>query len=92
MHEKAKRLSNGMSRRAVILDGIVSVAGIATMIATNTNARAANKLPQTAVAYRATPNGDKKCSNCVLFEAPDACKSVAGVVSPDGFCILWKKS
>jgi hypothetical protein len=71
-----------MSRRAVILDGIVCAAGIAT-IATSTNAHAENKLPQTAVAYRPTPNG---------VEAPDACKSVAGVAIPNGFCILWKAS
>ena len=92
MHEKATPVSSGISRRAVILDGIACAAGVATIVATDTNAHAANKLPQTAVAYRPTPNGEKKCSNCVLFEAPDACKSVAGVVSPDGFCILWKKS
>ena len=93
MVEKAMPVASGTSRRAVILDGIVCAAGIAT-IATNTNAHAANKLPQTAVAYRPTPNDDKnkKCSNCVLFEAPDACKSVAGVVIPNGFCILWKAS
>ncbi len=92
MIEKARPVSSGTSRRAVILDGIVCAAGIASIVATNTNAHAANKLPQTAVAYRPTPNGDKKCSNCVLFEAPDACKNVAGVVIPDGFCILWKAS
>ncbi len=89
---KEKRLATGaVSRRVVLLDGIACAAGFAMVVAGSTSASAA-KLPQKAVAYRTTPNGDKKCSNCVLFEPPNACKNVEGVISPDGFCILWRKS
>ncbi len=85
------RVSTGISRRVVLFNGVACAAGFATAVAANTQAFAA-KLPQKSVAYRPTPNGDKKCSNCVLFEPPDACKNVEGTVSPDGFCILWKKA
>jgi hypothetical protein len=78
-----------MSRRAVVLEGMACATGVAAVFAVATEVSAA-KLPQKSVAYRPTPNGDKKCGNCSLFEPPDACKSVDGIVSAEGFCILWK--
>ena len=29
------------------------------------------------------------CSTCVNFEAPTACKIVAGSISPNGWCIVY---
>ena len=46
---------------------------------------------QASVAYRGTPNDGHDCSNCGLFVAPAACKSVAGAVSPSGWCKIWIK-
>jgi hypothetical protein len=55
-----------------------------------TGAQAA-KLSQTAARYQDSPKGDKKCANCNLFVPPNACKSVDGTISPNGWCALWVK-
>jgi hypothetical protein len=78
------------SRRSVLLEGLACVTGIAAALAASANAAVAAKLPQKAVSYRTTPNGTKKCSNCSLFEPPKSCKNVAGDISPDGWCLLWR--
>jgi len=49
------------------------------------------KIAPNLVAYQDTPSGDRNCANCVLFEPPDACKSVEGKISPQGWCKLWLK-
>ena len=87
--------SNGVSlkrsRRSVLLQGIgaACVASVG-LISAKRPARAQSKLPQAAVSYRPKPNGEKKCSTCALFEPPNACKNVAGDISPDGWCLLWR--
>ena len=48
-------------------------------------------LPKTAVAYQDDPKDDKKCSDCTFFVAPNGCKSVAGEISPNGWCKLYAK-
>lgn len=47
------------------------------------------KVSQASVQYQAQPKGDQKCSNCLHFIAPNACKVVEGVISPDGWCVIW---
>ncbi len=79
-----------VSRRRVLLQGIACATMSGAILTANTNAALANKLPQSAVSYRTKPNGSKKCSNCALFEPPHACKNVAGNISPDGYCLLWR--
>jgi hypothetical protein len=49
------------------------------------------KAAKSAVAYQAGPKGDQRCSNCTLFQAPNACLNVEGVVSPSGWCNIWVK-
>lgn len=75
-----------------MLHGMACVAGVATFIAADTEPSQAAKLPQKAVSYQTTPKGDRQCSGCKLFEAPNACKSVAGNISPKGWCTLWRKA
>jgi hypothetical protein len=79
------------SRRRLLLQGAgaACLAGVGLLVAEHA-ARAQAKLPRTAVSYRPKPNGDKKCSTCALFEAPRSCKNVAGDISPDGWCLLWR--
>ena len=48
-------------------------------------------LPQTAVAYQATPKDGKQCDGCNFFVAPNSCKSVSGTIAPTGWCKLWVK-
>lgn len=75
-----------VSRRAVL----VAAAGAAPLLVMG--AAKASQLPQTAVSYQTSPKDGKKCSDCKLFVAPKACKSVAGEISPDGWCKLFAKN
>jgi hypothetical protein len=78
-------VSHVVSRRGLL----IAAAGAAPLFAM-TRAKAAS-LPPTAVGYQASPKDGKKCSDCKLFVAPAACKSVSGAISPDGWCKLWVK-
>lgn len=80
-----------MTRRSVLVNAVASAAGVA-VLTTAANAQGQPKVPQKAVAYRPKPNGDQKCSNCSLFIKPNACQKVAGEISPDGYCILYRKA
>ena len=80
-----------ITRRGALLHVVVSAVGAAAL-STQANAQGQPKLPQKAVAYRTTPNGDQKCGNCSLFIKPNACQKVAGDISPDGYCILYRKT
>ena len=48
-------------------------------------------MAQNSVKYQPTPKEGKQCDGCNLFVAPNACKSVAGDISPKGWCALWVK-
>jgi hypothetical protein len=56
-----------------------------------TSAKAA-KLPHSAVRYQDSPKDGKECDACKLFMPPNACKSVAGIISPKGWCALSVKN
>jgi hypothetical protein len=90
MKDKAKFAPSELSRRSVLKDGLACAAGATSILAINTNMAMANQLPPTAVDYRPTPKDGKKCSACVEFDPPNACKKVSGVINPDGWCLLWK--
>jgi hypothetical protein len=92
MGDRSKDLSTELSRRSVLLQGALCATGVATILVANVDSARAAKLPPTAVGYRTTPNGDKECSNCKFFVAPDACEKVAGNISPKGYCVLWRKT
>jgi hypothetical protein len=48
------------------------------------SALADSKVFQKAVAYQGTPKGAKNCTGCSLFQPPNACKNVDGVIEPTG--------
>jgi hypothetical protein len=50
---------------------------------------AQTKIAQKIVQYQETPKGDQKCSICVNFDPPNACKIVEGTISPEGWCIAF---
>ncbi|MGA8900882.1 high-potential iron-sulfur protein [Bradyrhizobium sp.] len=81
-----------VSRRHVltVAAGVAGAVTGAAVIGTTTPARAA-KAPQKAVKYQDTPKGDQSCENCALFEAPSSCKTVDGVISPQGWCMVYAK-
>jgi hypothetical protein len=74
-----------LSRRTVLM----AAAGAAPLLVVG-RAEAAG-LPKTAVGYQDHPNEDKQCSECNFFVAPNSCKSVAGEISPNGYCKLFAK-
>lgn len=87
-----KSSNERLSRRSVLLNGVGFAAGAATMLAMSTDLAMASKLPKGAVSYQDKPHGNQKCSNCALFEPPHSCKSVAGSISPNGWCRIYRKA
>ncbi len=78
--------SKCVNRRTVLL----AAAGAAPLLALGASgAKAA--LPQAAVGYQTSPKDGHQCDGCNFFVAPNSCKSVAGVISPTGWCKLWVK-
>ena len=47
------------------------------------------KVPQEAVQYQNSPKDGQECDKCVNWEAPNACKIVAGTISPKGYCVAF---
>jgi hypothetical protein len=84
--------SQVQSRRTILLSGVTCMAGAATLIVPVSKAQAA-KMPQTspAVVYQSTPKDSHQCDGCLLFQAPNSCQVVDGVISPSGWCKLWAK-
>lgn len=73
----------GLFRDAAFLAGAGALLGMATPAAADT------KFSQKMAHYQSTPKGAARCSNCSLFQPASACKVVAGVVSPAGWCTLY---
>ncbi len=84
--------NDGLSRRAVLLRGLAGAAGAATILTVAADPAAAAQLPKGAVGYQDKPHGGQKCSTCTLFKAPHSCKSVAGTISPNGWCRIYHKA
>jgi hypothetical protein len=71
---------------AIVMAGATLTAGIGVK-----NSFAQQKASKEAMKYQDKPNGDKQCSNCAQFTAPNGCKVVDGTISPQGYCIVWVK-
>ena len=74
-----------VSRRTVVI-----AAGAAPLLALMSGSAEA-KIAQTAVRYQDSPKDGRQCDGCKLFVAPNSCKTVAGDISPSGWCALWVK-
>jgi hypothetical protein len=48
-------------------------------------------MAQKIAEYQETPKSDQQCSNCNLFQEPNACMLVDGEISPAGWCKFWVK-
>ena len=79
---------SGHSRRGVLRTGLTILAG--GLVATAARAQDADsKVEQSVVQYQTMPKDGAKCSGCVNFVAPNACKVVAGNISPEGWCVAY---
>ena len=74
-----------VSRRMVL------IAAAATSLLGPISDSAEAKIAQTGVRYQDSPKDGKQCDGCKLFVAPNACKTVDGAISPQGWCALWVK-
>jgi hypothetical protein len=82
--------ARALSRRTVLLhSGAGCAAGAAALLLPVEQAAA--KMKQAAVEYQDSPKGDQECSNCSLFQEPNACTLVDGEISPKGWCKFWVK-
>jgi hypothetical protein len=91
MNDELKHATAEISRRSALRKVAAYVTTTAAISAMGTKAALAGKFAQQAVFYRPSPSLGQKCSNCILFERPRSCKSVAGVISPNGWCVIWKQ-
>jgi hypothetical protein len=76
------------SRRA-LLQGVACGASAVTILSATVNRAAASKMSQQAVSYQSSPKGNQRCDNCALWQPPNACKSVDGNISPQGWCKIY---
>lgn len=83
--------AQALSRRSVLVAGSWMIGASATVAIATTEALAQAKVAQAAVAYQDTPKGPQQCDNCNWFQAPNACKTVAGEISPNGWCKIYAK-
>ena len=87
-----KITSAQLSRRS-LLGGAIYASGAATMlVAAGTQSAQAAKISQSVVKYQDSPKGEQMCSNCKLFTAPNACQTVDGTISPNGWCMIYQKA
>lgn len=84
------KIHSVVSRRLLLLR-TVSMAGATAILGVTANEAAAAKMAKKAVVYQDRPKGKLRCDNCALFEAPNACRSVEGVISPQGWCDIYVK-
>ena len=80
------------SRRQLIINMALATgaAGVvaAGLIATPAIAQK-QKLAPADIGYQPRPNGSQRCDQCVNWQAPNACKLVAGTISASGWCGLF---
>jgi hypothetical protein len=89
MEKTSKIQTITLSRRTIVTRSVAGAAGAAVLLGLVTEASA--KMAQKAVEYQETPKGDQECSNCSLFQEPNACTLVDGEISPKGWCKFWVK-
>ena len=80
-----RNISRRVAMRSAVVIGITALAGIAKA----QQAAPAQKADKKAVMYQTTPKNGQSCNKCVQFEPPNACKIVAGDISPAGWCLLF---
>ena len=79
-----------VSRRRFLHSSAALVGGVG--LATIVSKEAEAKIKPALVGYQDSPKDGHDCKGCKLFEPPNACKSVDGVISPNGWCKLWLKA
>jgi len=79
----------GMSRRWLLKNSPALAGAIASAVALPQNAFAQTKLTHEVAKYQDEPKNGQKCSTCVQFQPPSACKIVVDPISPNGWCQFY---
>jgi hypothetical protein len=79
----------GMSRRWLLKNSPAFAGAIASAVALPQNAFAQTKLTHEIAKYQDEPKNGQKCSTCVQFQPPSACKIVVDPISPNGWCQFY---
>jgi hypothetical protein len=82
--ESQHGIVTSVSRRTLFWNAAITAGGLALLLGTALSAVA--KMAQAGAGYHDEPKGDKSCSNCSLFNAPDSCYLVEGTIDPQGWC------
>ncbi len=80
-------MQDNTSRRAILRTGLMAAAG-ATLAAGTARAQD-EKIAQELVQYQNQPKEGQQCNKCAQWVEPNACKIVAGVISPHGYCVAY---
>jgi hypothetical protein len=83
-----KRDDQHISRRRAVAGTVLALGAVAAAMAT-LDAEAQQTISQADAKYQVMPNGAQRCSLCVNFQPPKACKFVQGDISPGGWCQLY---
>lgn len=80
---------NGSSRRDMLRTGMMIAAGVTGAAIASTARAEDEKIAQELVQYQNEPKDGQKCNMCAQWVDPNACKIVAGKISPDGYCVAY---
>lgn len=83
-----KSVFDGSRRRFLQTGMTLGVTGVVGLTPRHAVAAAA-KLSPGEIGYQTSPKGSARCELCVNWQAPNACKVVAGAISPKGWCGLF---
>jgi hypothetical protein len=93
MPEPSVDMPNLEQSRRQLITRVTLVIGLAGVVGAGFAPRrtiaAPAKLPPNEIGYQASPKGNARCELCVNWQAPNACKVVAGPISPSGWCGLF---
>lgn len=79
-----------LSRRTLMRAGVAGMASLVASLTVAVSKARAAKFAQKAVFYRPHPSLGQRCGNCRLFYRPHGCRLVAGPVSANGWCVIWR--
>ena len=79
---------NRNTTRRAVMRSAVTLATVGVVVAGTARAQD-QKIEQSLVQYQEMPKDGAMCSKCVNWVAPNACKIVAGVINPQGWCVAF---
>lgn len=74
-----------LSRRGMF--GAAALVAGAGLLAVAAAPRA--QVAQKTVSYQDKPKGRARCDVCTQWQPPSSCKTVAGTISPSGWCTIF---